>query len=166
MSKRSIAEHAQHWLYEHGAGPKPKPPASFARHTRKCSVCRHPDRDGIEREFLRWHSPEDIARDYGIADHSSIYRHAHATGLFERRRATIRLALEPIIEQAASVEVTADAVIRAVQAYAHINDAGEWLNPPTHVVHHSQPDAGPSSATSGQSVSNRQIQELEHGPTH
>jgi hypothetical protein len=58
---------------------------STSRHDRKCSVCRHRDRDEIEREFLNWRSPDSIAEDYGIAHHSSIYRHARATGLFAHR---------------------------------------------------------------------------------
>ncbi len=99
------------------------------RHNRKCKVCRHRDRAAIEQDFLAWHSPDRIAQDYGIADHSSIYRHAHATGLFEKRANTIRLALEPIIERAATVEVTADAVIRAIYVITHLDDNGRWIEP-------------------------------------
>ena len=99
------------------------------RHNRKCSVCRHADRAAIDQDFLRWHSPDRIAKDYRIADHSSIYRHAHATGLFDKRARTIRLALEPIIERAATVEVTADAVIRAIYVITHLDGNGRWIEP-------------------------------------
>jgi hypothetical protein len=49
-------------------------------------------------------------------------------GLFERRQRNIRAALEKIIERASEVEVTASAVVAAVQAYAKINAAGEWID--------------------------------------
>lgn len=120
---------------------KSAPPSSF-RHNRKCGVCRHRERAEIERQFLHWRSAESIASEYGIAHHSSIYRHAHATGLFARRATHLRLALSPIIEQAVVVPVTADSIVRAVALCARLNDEGEWVNPPTHVVHHSsKPDA-------------------------
>ena len=63
-----------------------------------------------------------------MADRASVYRHAHALGLFEKRRRNIRAALERIIEKAGEVDVTASAVVSAVQAYAKINAAGEWID--------------------------------------
>jgi hypothetical protein len=125
---------------------------------RKCSVCRHPDRDALEQEFLRWRSPEALARDYGISDHSSIYRHAHATGLFARRRASIRLALGSLIEQAESVPVTAADVVNAVRVYAHINDAGEWIE--SNAVQPRPPASGARLPEP-----NRQPVRVEHAPT-
>ena len=53
-----------------------------------------------------------------------MYRHAHAFGLFEKRKRNVRAALERIIEKAGDVEVTAAAVVTAVQAYAKINTQG------------------------------------------
>jgi hypothetical protein len=47
----------------------------------------------------------------------SIYRHAHALGLMEKRRRNVRAALEKIIEKAGDVEVSATAVVSAVAAY-------------------------------------------------
>ncbi|MGB6393659.1 MAG: hypothetical protein WBF14_14930, partial [Candidatus Acidiferrales bacterium] len=32
-----------------------------SRHSRKCTVCRHPDRDAIEALFLLWRSPVKLA---------------------------------------------------------------------------------------------------------
>jgi len=52
----------------------------------------------------------------------------NALGLFEKRRRNIRAALEHIIEQATKVDVTASAVVTAIQAYAKINSAGEWID--------------------------------------
>jgi hypothetical protein len=57
-----------------------------------------------------------------------VYRHARALGLDLKRQKNIRAALEHIIEQAANVEVTAPAVVSAIQAYAKINAQGQWVD--------------------------------------
>ena len=122
-------------LPEPGRPSQPKPRAAMGAHTRRCNVCRHPDRKAIEHEFLRWRSPDKIAREYGIPDHSSIYRHVHATGIFARRRKVVRVALESVIECAEMVKVTASSLVKAVHAYTHINEFGEWIKHPTkHIV--------------------------------
>ena len=133
-------EEEEAWeAYEEGRGPMPELKAPLGRHTRKCTVCHHPEREAIELEFLRWRSAQDIADGYGFRDYTSIYRHARAAGLFERRRATVRMALEPIIERAEHARVTAEAVVHAVRTYAQINDSGKWVPTTAHVVHHSLP---------------------------
>ena len=101
---------------------------SLGRHKRACSVCRHKRREELESAFISWRSPAAIAEEYGLADRASVYRHAHALGLFEKRRRNIRAALERIIEKAGEVDVTASAVVTAVQAYAKINASGEWID--------------------------------------
>jgi hypothetical protein len=103
-------------------------PVSLGRHQRNCSVCAHAQREEIESDFVAWRSPATIAGDYGIADRASVYRHAHALGLFLKRQRNIRAALERIIERAGEVEVTASAVVAAVQAYSKINAAGQWID--------------------------------------
>lgn len=145
MGKRSTLDEAPQSQYKQdGATTPPSPPhrsaaanrrPSLSRHNRKCRVCRHPARDAIDQDFLRWRNPDRIAADYGIADHSSVYRHAHATGLFRRRNAGLRHALGSLIEKAADVAPSADAIVRAVCAFAHINDDGHWVEPPHHVMH-------------------------------
>jgi hypothetical protein len=102
---------------------------SLGRHKRNCSICGHPHRDEIEAEFIAWRSPESLARQYGLADRASVYRHAHALGLFAKRQRNVRAALERIIEKAGEVEVTSAAVVAAIQTYAKINAAGEWIEP-------------------------------------
>jgi hypothetical protein len=77
--------------------------------------------------FVSWRSPAAIAQEYGLADRSSIYRHAHALGLFAKRQRNVRAALERIIEKAGEVDVTASAIVGAVQAYSKINTAGQWI---------------------------------------
>jgi hypothetical protein len=156
------------------ADAAPKPRAASARHARRCNVCKHPDREAIELEFLRWRSPGDIASDHGIADRSSIYRHAHATGIFQRRRQTIRLALEPLLEQACTVKVNASAIISAVRLYAQMSDTGELvLRTKTVVVHHvtdpvTEPIANPAAPVSApnQANPNRNKVKLDHAPTN
>ncbi len=101
---------------------------SLGRHKRTCSVCRHQQCGEIESGFLAWQSPAALAQEYGLADRASVYRHAHALGLFEKRRRNVRAALERIIEKAGEVDVTAAAVVSAVQAYSKINAAGEWID--------------------------------------
>jgi hypothetical protein len=103
-------------------------PVSMGRHQRNCSVCAHEQCDEIESAFIGWRSPAAIAEEYGLADRASVYRHAHALGLFEKRKRNIRAALERIIEKAGDVDVTASAVVAAVQAYAKINAAGQWID--------------------------------------
>ena len=69
-------------------------------------ICAHPDREEIERDFVSWKSPIQIATDYGIADRSSVYRHARALSLEEKRDRNLRAALAGLIERGGSVEVS------------------------------------------------------------
>ena len=106
----------------------PKSAVSLGRHKRTCSVCRHEQRGEIESGFIAWRSPAALTEEFGLADRSSVYRHAHALGLFPKRQRNVRAALERIIEKAEGVDVTAAAVVSAVQAYSKINAAGEWID--------------------------------------
>jgi hypothetical protein len=114
------------------SGPTNSP--DLAHHRLKCRVCRHPERHQIEQDFLRWRSPEKLAADYGIADHSSIYRHVHATGLYARRRLSVRRALERIMERADEYDVPSFDVVRAVAAYSHQDDLGRWIQSNPQVI--------------------------------
>ena len=91
-------------------------------------MCRHEQREEIESGFVAWRSPAALTEEFGLADGSSVYRHAHALGLFPKRQRNVRAALERIIEKAEGVDVTAAAVVSAVQAYSKINAAGEWID--------------------------------------
>ena len=101
---------------------------SLGRHRRNCSVCGHAQLEEIESAFIGWRSPAAIAEEFGLVDRASVYRHAHALNLFPKRQRNIRAALERIIERAGEVDVTASAVVAAIQAYAKINAAGEWID--------------------------------------
>jgi len=103
-------------------------------HEAHCKICASNVREELDEEFVDWHSVATIATAYRF-DRHAVYRHAHATGLFPIRDRNLRRALGLIIHRAETARnVTADSVIRAVRTLAHINDAGEWVNPPTHVI--------------------------------
>jgi hypothetical protein len=135
MTKRSHPAEAQRQNQRSpNSSDAPHPPPDLAHHQLKCRVCSHPNRREIEQDFLRWRSPEKIARDYDIADHSNIYRHVHATGLFARRRLSVRAGLERILERSDEAESSDYDVIRAVTAYAHIDDQGRWREPTAQTI--------------------------------
>jgi len=97
------------------------------RHGRKCAICRHPHRAALEDDFLRWRSPAEIVEEYELAHHSTLYRHAHATGLFARRKQNVCTALEFVLERAQSVKVTGNTIVNAARLYAQLN--GQWHEP-------------------------------------
>jgi hypothetical protein len=99
------------------------------RHRRICSVCRHPLVALIDEAFLQWVSPYTIVEQFNLPNRAVIYHHAHVFKLFDLRDRTLRRALGNIIEQSDRVKVTAQDVIRAAYAFAHINDEGLWFQP-------------------------------------
>src|SRR5215467_3851693 len=115
--------------------PKNRPTklVNSGRHAAECKICAHAHRHEIERDFINWHSPASIAKQYGLRNRSTVYRHAHAVGLFPKRERNVRAALEKIIERAGEVDVTASAVVAAIQAYSKINAAGQWVDRSEHV---------------------------------
>jgi hypothetical protein len=102
------------------------------RHQRKCAVCRHPDRDEIEEEFIHWHDVWHLAKKYNIQDYRSIYRHARVFGLIERRRENRRYMLDRVLESFPS-GANAQSVIQAIRAYSCLTDDNRWVEPPTRV---------------------------------
>lgn len=97
------------------------------RHKANCRVCSHAKREQIEDEWCSWANTSDLAKQFGVS-RDSIYRHVAAFNLRERRGRNLRAALERIIEQADGVTVNAAAVVSAIQAYAKINSAGQWVD--------------------------------------
>jgi hypothetical protein len=100
---------------------------NLARHKRECRICAHPSREEIERDFVAWKSPARIASEYKFPNRSTVYRHAHAVGLFPRRARNLRAALERIIERVDDVPVNAAAVVHAIATYARINAQGQLV---------------------------------------
>lgn len=110
-------------------------PPDYDRHSRLCSICDHPDRDAIEGDFVRWRKPSAIIEDYGVSSRSALYRHAHATGLFQLRSVELARVLETRLEEAEDCPLEQfDVITRAVRAYAHLGDDGRWFEPTR--VHH------------------------------
>ncbi|HTV58745.1 MAG TPA: hypothetical protein VMJ93_07720 [Verrucomicrobiae bacterium] len=109
----------------------PSPSLDLAQHRRRCAVCKHRDCPAIEEAFLQWRNVIWLVKEFSLPDRSSVYRHAHAFGLFPRRKANLRFALEHVIEEAERVRPNASAVVEAARAYAHIDDQGAWIEPPT-----------------------------------
>jgi hypothetical protein len=100
---------------------------NLGRHAVECRICSHAQREEIERDFVGWRSPDSIAKQYGLRNRASVYRHAHAFNLFSKRQRNVRAALEKIIERAGEVAVNAAAVVSAVTAFARINARGELV---------------------------------------
>jgi len=109
-------------------------PANPARHRRCCIVCHHDDRHAIEQAFLEWHRPNDIRHEFKLPNRTCIYRHARATGLFEKRARDLRYVLEKIMEESTCQPPSADSLIRAVRAYSCLDANGHWIEPPKHVI--------------------------------
>ena len=101
----------------------------LALHWARCRICKHPEREEIEREFLEWVSPRETAERWKIASYRAIYRHAHAVGLDEQRRRNRQGALDCIIERVREVPVTAGAVVAAVRLGAQLDQDAEEMEP-------------------------------------
>ena len=98
------------------------PTVNRSRHEAQCSICASPYRQEIEEAFINWRHPVYIGDEYNTTRYA-IYRHAHACGLFSRRRRNVITALEWIIERA-DVDLsscTASAVVSAVQLLAKLS---------------------------------------------
>jgi hypothetical protein len=97
-------------------------------HRLRCQICRHASCRQIEEAFLQWRSPKAIMHSFGIKTETTIYHHAHAFRLFDRRNQCLSFALGNIIEDADTIVPTSRDVLRAVYALAHINDQGQWVD--------------------------------------
>lgn len=67
-----------------------KKSVSPGRHEQNCGICKHEERESIERDFVGWRSPATIAEEYQLSNRATVYRHAHALGLFVKRQRNIR----------------------------------------------------------------------------
>jgi hypothetical protein len=113
---------------------RPRQSRNRAAHESHCSICCHPDRRAIEEEFIHWLSPSTISDFYGVKIRA-IYRHAHAFNLFALRDRNLRFALGHIIDRAEHIpDVYGPDIVRAVHAFARLNNEGQWVEPPSHVI--------------------------------
>jgi hypothetical protein len=109
-------------------------PASVDRHRRRCTICKHRDRESIEQDFLHWHSIRDIAWTHEIDDTRAITRHAVATGLRTQRRKNLLFAAENVASRADEAKVTGSNVLQAIRVCTQITDTGEWIDAPSRLV--------------------------------
>ena len=112
-----------------------EPDSSAKRHSRKCKICNHPERELIEADFIEWRHPGEIADTYRVA-YDVLYRHATANGLFELRREKVAIVVQKVLEEVEYVqEPSAATILRAVRTLACLDSRGRWTEPPTtHVV--------------------------------
>lgn len=89
---------------------------SLGRHKSQCSLCRHPDREEIEREWVGWGNTTQLAQKSKLS-RDCIYRHMHALRLDGRRQNNIKAAFERIIERADTVPLTGSTIIATLKAY-------------------------------------------------
>ena len=68
--------------------------------------------------------------------YDALYRHAHATGLLQRRSQNVSIIVQKLLEEVENVEApSAFAILRGVRTLAWLNSRGQWIEPPTtHVV--------------------------------
>jgi hypothetical protein len=121
----------------------PEPRSPLERHSRRCLICRHKDREDIESDFLQWNNSVEITIEYDIPSVNILYRHVHATGIYEQRLKNMRFAAERMVDKVETVKPSANAILRAMRACAQINEHGEWIEPPTRVIHYPGPMAPP-----------------------
>jgi hypothetical protein len=123
------------------------------RHSRRCIICHHPEREAIEEEFVHWRAPWKLAEDFKLADYRTVYRHARAAGLLLQRRERLHSALDAFVESVDDVTFTGDTILRAMRAYSCIDSHGRWTEIPTQVqfstFHDGQPPQSSSSSSNG-----------------
>jgi hypothetical protein len=121
------------------------------RHSRRCIICHHPEREAIEEEFVHWRAPWKLSQDYKLNDYRTVYRHARAAGLLLQRRERLHSALDAFVESVDDVTFTGDTILRAMRAYSCIDSHGRWTEIPTQVqfsTSHDGPPLQPSPRTS------------------
>jgi hypothetical protein len=118
------------------------------RHSRRCIICHHPEREAIEEEFVHWRSPTRLAHDYKLGDYRTIYRHARAAGLLLQRRERLHSALDAFVESVDDVTFTGDTILRAMRAYSCIDSHGRWTEIPTQVRFSTSTDPNPPQPNS------------------
>jgi hypothetical protein len=103
--------------------------SNFNRHKSHCKICAHPQREEIERAYIDWVSPAQIAAEFKLRDRSCIYRHAHALNLVALRDRNSRALLHRYLERADEAPVTAGGVMQAITLLGRLNARGELVEP-------------------------------------
>jgi hypothetical protein len=95
-----------------------KTPANLARHKAQCLICRSEYREILETWFINWESPDQIIQKSVGLSRDSIYRHAHALGLFRKRARNVKVVLGKIIERLGYAPVNGSTILSAVKLLA------------------------------------------------
>lgn len=103
-------------------GQQPEREVSLGRHKAQCSVCKHTQREEIEEAWLNWTGLATIEFKYKVS-RDSVYRHAHALGLFSKRRRSLIPAYERIIERGDTVNYNGSNIIAALRALEELIQA-------------------------------------------
>src|SRR5579863_8448152 len=103
---------------------------NLGRHRAQCKICCFSDsiRERIEEEFISRTPLHWYLEEYGIV-RDTLYRHAHAVGLFGERRKYLSRVLEMIIDRGERSTVSTPVVISAVKALAKMDPAGKSAEP-------------------------------------
>jgi hypothetical protein len=101
---------------------------SMGRHQSQCRICAHADHEQIEQEWINWGNTSLIAERYGVS-RDGIYRHAHALGLFGKRRRNVVMAAEKMIERVDTTPISSSAILSAIKVLAKINSAEQEVAP-------------------------------------
>src|SRR5271168_458501 len=132
---------------------------ALERHSRKCAICHHTNRADMEEAFVNWRNADLIQTENDLPDYHTIYRHARALGLYERRRENLRFAAELLVEHADQAQPDANIILRAIHACARINDRGEWVEPVRRIIA-SSGEPQPAFAPAPQFAPQSQFQQL------
>jgi|HubBroStandDraft_6_1064221.scaffolds.fasta_scaffold298892_2 hypothetical protein len=98
------------------------------RHSRNCRVCRSTDREQIESDFIAWRPQSEIAKQFGLGSRLTVFRHAQALGLLQKRDANIRAAIASFIERGMRVKVTAQSFVAACSVLSKLDAEGRSVN--------------------------------------
>jgi len=96
---------------------------NLGRHQSQCSICSHPNREQWEHDYLLWISVSSSLFRSGISRYSW-YRHVHALGLDQKRRANLLLPLERYVECGDSAPLTGATFLKALQLLMELTGAG------------------------------------------
>jgi hypothetical protein len=101
---------------------------NLGRHQAQCTVCSSPYREQIEEEFINWGYTRTIGEASGVS-RDSIYRHAHALDLFNKRQKNVKFVLEKIMERVNWAPVSASQIVSAFQAYVKFISSEKGTEP-------------------------------------
>src|SRR5580693_9571993 len=97
-------------------------------HAQQCGICRSPDRERIEGDYIAWVSPSKICKRYSLKSRTTLYRHAQALGLTERRDTNIKGFLRSVLDRGQNVKLTATAVMQAVVILTKLDSDNRWVD--------------------------------------